>query len=367
VIQDMGCGMKDKQGTNIGPASNTQPKPGLTRIVLLGLALAALLVLLALWVLTTKPDAGAKRVFVYDMEALRKIDPALIQFQEERRIESGFTHVARLALNAGGSVLVAGDNAVRTFGPDGQPAGEIKLAGPACAVAVGADGKVYAGLRDHVEVYDGQGALAAKWESLGPGARITALAVAAEDAYIADFGPRVVWRCELSGKVRNKLGARDNARNVPGLIAPSPHLDLACGPDGWVYVCNPGRFRIEAYTPAGDLEQQWGKPGMGIEGFCGCCNPIAFALCPRPKGGFVTSEKGVARVKVLDGDGNLESVVAGPGSFGEDAFGAGVAVDQQGRVYVLDTGTRAVRVFSKRGVQTGTPERSPQRHRDTEK
>jgi hypothetical protein len=35
-----------------------------------------------------------------------------------------------------------------------------------------------------------------------------------------------------------------------------------------------------------------------------------------------------------------------------------VAVDAQGPVYVLDTGTRAVRVFSKRGAQAAnTPAR----------
>ena len=247
---------------------------------------------------------------------------------------------------------MAGDSAVRSFGPDGKPAtpapwaGEIKLSGPACAVAVAPDGKVYAGLRDHVEVYDGQGALVSKWESLGKEARITGLAVSAEDAFIADFGPRVVWRCDLSGKVRNKIGARDETRNVPGLIAPSPHIGLAFGPDGLLYVNNPGRFRIEAYTAAGDLERGWGKPAMGVDGFCGCCNPVSFAL--RPGGGFATSEKGVARVKLLDADGNLESVVAAPASFGEDAFGIGVVLDEQGRVCVLDTGTRAVLVFSKK-------------------
>jgi len=341
---------------------NAQADSRLKRGALVGAILAAFAALAALSIWTLQPETSAKRGFAYDMESLRKIDPALIKFQEERRIETGFAKVAGLALvgrssgspggpegrptQSGGVLLVAGDNSVRAFGPDGKLAREIKLSGPACAVAVAQDGKVYAGLRDHVEVYDGQGVLLGKWESFGKEARITALTVAAEDVFIADFGPRVVWRCDLSGKVRNKIGVRDEARNVPGLIAPSPYLDLAFGADGLLYVNNPGRFCIEAYTPAGDLEHSWGKPAMGVDGFCGCCNPVSFAL--RPGGGFATSEKGVARVKMLDADGNLESVVAAPASFGEEAFGIGVALDGEGRVYVLDTGTRAVRVFNKK-------------------
>jgi len=332
----------------------------LKRNALTGAAIVALGALAALFFWTSQPDTSAKRGFVYDMESLRKIDPALIRFQEERRIETGFTQVTGLALRPGGGWLVAGDSAVRSFGPDGKPACEIKLSGPACAVAVAPDGKVYAGLRDHVEVYDGQGALLSKWESLGQEARITGLAVSAEDAFIADFGPRVVWRCDLSGSLRNKIGARDGARNVPGLIAPSPYIGLAFGPDGLLYVNNPGRFRIEAYTPAGDLERDWGRPSMEVSGFCGCCNPISFAL--RPGGGFVTGEKGVARVQLLDAGGNLESVVAAPASFGEDAFGIGVAWDESGRVCVLDTGTRAVRVFSQRILQGPASVKKEQNH-----
>lgn len=312
-------------------------------------ALVVLGALAAVLVTTGKPGVSAKSTLRYEMAPLRQVDRALVKYAEERRIETGFTAVGGLALRPDGSVLVAGDSAVRTFAPDGKRAGEIRLSGPVRCVATDEAGKVYAGLRDHVEVYDAQGTPAARWDSLGEKARVTGLAVAADDVFVADSGGRVVVRCDKTGKVRNRIGARDPAKNVPGLVLPSEYLDVALGPGGLVYVNNTGRHRIEAYTVDGDLEHQWGKFSMDVDGFCGCCNPISFAL--RPGGGFVTSEKGIARVKLLDADGNLECIVAAPESFAEDAHGVDVALDGKGRVYVLDTGTRAVRIFSRRGEE----------------
>jgi hypothetical protein len=82
---------------------------------------------------------------------------------------------------------------------------------------------------------------------------------------------------------------------------------------------------------------------MDIEGFCGCCNPTHFAFLP--DGSFVTSEKGIPRVKVYDRLGRLAAVVAGPDRFREGVQGLDLAVDQTERILVLDPARRAVRVF----------------------
>lgn len=82
---------------------------------------------------------------------------------------------------------------------------------------------------------------------------------------------------------------------------------------------------------------------MEIEGFCGCCNPSHFAI--REDGSFVTSEKGIPRIKVYDRLGRLASVVAGPDSFDEGTVGLDLALDSAQRVLVLDPARRAVRIF----------------------
>jgi hypothetical protein len=111
-------------------------------------------------------------------------------------------------------------------------------------------------------------------------------------------------------------------------------------------VVNPGLHRIEAYTFDGDLEFWWGKASTAIDGFSGCCNPVNFALMP--DGGFVTSEKGLPRVKIYDIEGAFQSVVLGADVL--NTYGRGIALDvaadSQGRILLLDPIKRVFRIFT---------------------
>ena len=72
-----------------------------------------------------------------------------------------------------------------------------------------------------------------------------------------------------------------------------------------------------------------------------------------PDGRYVTSEKGLLRVKVYDAEGRFESLVADASTLGDDTSPREVAADSRGRVLVLDTPTRSVRVFVKTGKERG--------------
>ena len=65
-------------------------------------------------------------------------------------------------------------------------------------------------------------------------------------------------------------------------------------------------------------------------------------------GSFVTSEKGIPRVKVYDQTGQFKTVVAGPEAFADGTIGLDLAVDDNDRIYVLDPKKKAVRVFVKK-------------------
>jgi len=185
--------------------------------------------------------------------------------------------------------------------------------------------------------------------------------VGENDVFAADSGTRVVHRFDRSGKAVGRIGAKNAERNAPGFVVPSPYLAVRIHRDGLLRVNDPGRHRIEAYTLAGDFEGAWGKFGAGIDGFCGCCNPINFTFLP--DGRSVTCEKGLPRVKIYTAEGQLESVVAGTESFPENAkVGAGehdsdaslagldAAVDSEGRVYILDLVTAQIRVMRRKGT-----------------
>ena len=111
-----------------------------------------------------------------------------------------------------------------------------------------ADGTVYAGARDHVEVFDAKGKRLATWESPGKRTWFTGLAVGENDVFAADAGNRVVLRYDKSGKLAGRIGEKNKERNIPGLIMPSPYLDVKLARDGLLRLNNTGRHRVEAYT-----------------------------------------------------------------------------------------------------------------------
>jgi len=61
----------------------------------------------------------------------------------------------------------------------------------------------------------------------------------------------------------------------------------------------------------------------------------------------VTGEKGMARVKLYKPDGHFDCVVATPHAFAQNMLGLDVATDSAGRVYVLEPGSRQVRIFER--------------------
>jgi hypothetical protein len=82
---------------------------------------------------------------------------------------------------------------------------------------------------------------------------------------------------------------------------------------------------------------------MQTEGFSGCCNPAYFTFLP--DGRFVTSEKGLVRIKTYKPSGEFEGVVAAPAKFKDDGEAPDVAADSQGNIYALDFDKKMIRVF----------------------
>ena len=174
-------------------------------------------------------------------------------------------------------------------------------------------------MRDHVEVYDAQGKRQAVWDRPGPRAVLTSIALGEEDVFVADAGSLVVWRYDPAGKVIGQIGRRDPSRGIAGFVCPSPYFDVALAPDGLLRIANPGVHRVEAYTFDGHQELSWGKAGMAIGEFCGCCGPSHIAILP--DGRVVTAEKGIPRVKVYSPVGRVRVRGGRAGHLGAEPYG----------------------------------------------
>ena len=247
--------------------------------VLVGLAVIIAIVALVQLDTTGEKGSGLGKEFVYDIVELGKVDPNLIIYEEsEEAISTGFSNSNGIAVDSAGAIYVAGDKAIRAFSKSGAFISEIKLtAAPKC-LTVADDGKIYVGMKDHVEVYDDGGKQLRSWQSLGDDAVLTSIAGSKDDVFVADAGNRIVIRYDTSGEVINLIGKKDKDKNIPGFVIPSPHFDLAVGRDGLLRVVDPGWLRIEAYTFDGYLEFWWGKFSPKVEDFYGCHNPVNFAI-----------------------------------------------------------------------------------------
>lgn len=342
--------------------------------ILIGLVIIIAVIVVVRLDTTGEKGSGLGTDFEYNLEQIGKIDPNLILFEESARpIDTGFEKTHAIIIDSHGAVYVAGDNAIRVFDDSGKLLNTIELPeAPMCLAVETIEGednnsenlKIYIGMKNHVEIYNSEGKSLAKWQSVGDRAVLTSIAVFKNNVFVADAGNRIVWRCDTAGQIINRIGQKDESRNIPGFVIPSPYFDLAVGRDGLLRVVNPGIHHIEAYTFEGDLELSWGEFSSGVEGFCGCCNPVNFAILhgSDPAGAndnFVTCEKGLTRVKIYDPIGSFVGVVAGPqqlieGGRGElcetpaecQLGGFDVAVDESGRVFVLDTIKNIVRIFS---------------------
>jgi hypothetical protein len=291
--------------------------------------------------------------WAYDDSKVRKTDPKLLHYHEVRQFRCARPSPRCIALTHDERLLIGAGKYLTEHSLDGTQVSELALEDEVRCVAVAQDGSLCVGLRKQIQVFDHKGRRRETWPSPGQKAYFTGVAVGEADVFVADAGNRAVLRYDRSGHLKGRIGEKDQARNIPGLIVPSPFLDVEIARDGLLRVSNPGRHRVEVYTFEGDLELAWGTAGWAVENFCGCCNPINLALLPN--GRVVTFEKGIPRVKVYTADGFFESVVAGAESFAANAKVCGPndctlggldgVADAKGRIYILDLVAGVTRVM----------------------
>ncbi|MBA4387932.1 MAG: hypothetical protein C0404_08115 [Verrucomicrobia bacterium] len=325
-----------------------RPKSGGSEIAwLIMLLILALLGVLVWRGLKVSPSDENKlgSSFEYDLKDLKKIDPKLLKWREVTPLALKFKDVRALALGPKDNLYVAGDNAVAALDLTGKELSRFETGGMATCLSADESGAIFAGVGDHVEVFGADGKRTAAWAGLGTNAILTSIAAGAEDVYVADAGNRVVIRYDKTGRELNRITRKDPEQKIQGFVIPSPYFDVAMEDEKTVWVVDPGRHNLVKFRINGDFISAWGRQSVEIDGFCGCCNPSHIALASG--GMFVTSEKGLVRIKVYGPAGDLDSVVAGPDIFEDGAAGLDLAVDSRDRILVLDPVRRAVRTFER--------------------
>ncbi len=328
-------------------------KSGLRKAVLIiALALAAAGALV--WKLVTGliPDR-----LVRPQDASRdKRSGAAAGNQTARSPLSSYSRPTRLALDLreaprafsrspSGSIWVAGGREIAELSGEGVERARFAMPAPVSAIAIDANGDIFAAMSNRIEVRDTRGRLLRTFADLDEKAVIVSIAAgpAEDELFLADSGNAVVLRYTKSGRLLGRIGERDQRRGIPGFVVPSPYFSIAVSADRLLYAANPGRHGIEVYSYDGTPVRSFYRPSMGIEGFAGCCNPACITLLDG--GRILTVEKGIKRIKILSAAGELLEVVADEESLAANFLGDGALTGADGRLMVLDRAAREIIVY----------------------
>jgi ligand-binding sensor domain-containing protein len=290
------------------------------------------------------PEPAPILSYKNDIQEYKDKDNVPTRFEETNPITPNLQEVQAMAIGPQDNLYVGGKDAVAVFNTNFEEIKKYPITGNPNSIGIGPNGTIFLGIRDHIEVLHSNGTEHTVWDDLGDRALITSIAVDEEDVIVADAGNRIVVRYNHKGEILGYIGEKDEEMDIPGIVVPSPFLDVAFNPEGRLWVVNPGRMGIESYRKNGSLITSWYNASMELDGFSGCCNPAQIAFTP--DGLLVTGEKGLKRVKIYNiiSEEYLELVV-GSRHFTREQSVRDLAVDSKGRIFVLDPAENSVRIF----------------------
>jgi sugar lactone lactonase YvrE len=291
---------------------------------------------------STRPDRMSGNPFKLDTDRIKAVDPELVTFRETRNYRVNAQQAGGIAV-AGEKIYLAADSFLQVFDPAGKQLLRINLPEPATCLEVSGTGDMVVGFRQSIACYTAGGTALWRSDPLDERAVITALALKEGTIFAADAGNRSVHRFTAEGRYVDYFEGKTSIEGNHGFIVPSPYFDLVVNQEGELWVVNPGKHALENYTDEGRLRSYLENISPEIEGFSGCCNPAHIAILD--DGSFLTSEKGVVRIKIHKPSGELATVVAPPDQFAEDGEAPDVAVDEKGIVYALDYDRNMIRIF----------------------
>jgi len=313
-------------------------------VIFLIILAAIIIVVVALDFNASKPDQQPANPYAFNVDPFSKIDTALIKYKESRDFAISFSEPAGIDFRDS-LLFVVGDQKMQIIGLTGKLLKEVSFEKKPTCVYVSAE-NIFVGFRKSLAVLNREGVTTTNWNSFSDSTVITSIAEKSGIVFVADAGKRIIRKFSPDGKSMGEIEGKSENGQIHGFIIPSPYFDLAFNSDHELWVVNPGKHSLENYTVDGKLRTWWQASSIKIEGFSGCCNPAHFAFLP--DGSFVTSEKGMIRIKTYKPSGEFSGVVAAPSKFVENGHAPDLAVDYQGNIYALDIDKKMLRLFVKK-------------------
>jgi len=205
-----------------------------------------------------------------------------------------------------GKIFLGGDSFVSCYNNDLKLDWTIKTSHPVTSLSNFGD-TIYASTLDLILIISSDGKMKDEWGPFEDNAIITSVASNRNFVVYGDAGNKMIAVLDKKGAVKKMIGQNDGQ-----FVVPSPYFDVALNSENTLYVANTGHRRVETRNLDGEIKSYFGEPGTAPGAFCGCCNPAHFAFIP---GGFVTAEKGINRIKILNTSGEFVEYVCARNTF----------------------------------------------------
>lgn len=311
--------------------------------VLIVLALA-IIVIIGKDFIGNKAGKNIENPYEYNIDEYRKVDTTQILYTEKYHFPVKADLWAGIAV-CDSTIIIANAKELQKYNYSGKQIFNKPIIDSATCIAVDENRKLWIAMTSYVAQYDIDGTLIQRLNPVNKRAIFTSVAASGNGIYVADAGNRIIHHYNFKGEKLDDIGQKDEQKGVPEFVIPSPYFDVAVDVDGFLWAANTGRHTFENFNKDGSLRTSWGVTSMKIEGFSGCCNPAHFAILN--DNSFITSEKGMPRIKQYDQHGQFIGIVAPPDAF-TGKLAPDIAVDEQQRIIALDFERQQIRIFERK-------------------
>lgn len=302
-----------------------------------------LIIVLIIFLMKRKEAQRSINPYEFSVEEFKQVDEAEISHKEVKRIKLSHAEPRSITYHSG-DIYVLYKDKLQIFDLNGKEKQLIHWtdAEALCMKAVSTE-EILIAFTQLLRIYNFEGKVILQSENLTGESSITSLAVNEKHIFAADGGRREVLIFDRELKLKSSFKGDSGVSSLHGFILPGNQFSLAINQENELWISNPGVHQLQNYTEEGRLRGGWGDASFGPEGFSGCCNPSYFAFLS--DGSFVTSEKGLVRVKIHRESGEFLSYVAAPASLEKGNSAPAIAVDEHDNIILLDFDQSMVRIF----------------------
>lgn len=216
------------------------------------------------------------------------------QWYKTDEFEPNLGKLKTIATSTSSFIFIGGEQFVAKYKSDLTPVWALPTKKTVTGMAVSGD-TVFASTWESILVISPDGKMITEWGPFEDSSAIVSVSANKSLVAFSDAQHKIVTIIDKKGNMLKQLGLSGEP-----FIIPSFYFEVDLTDDNQIYIANTGKSRIELRNLDGSIVSTIGEPGNSPGYFCGCCNPSHFI---RINGGFITAEKGINRIKIIDNKG----------------------------------------------------------------